>query len=163
MKKVFVVALMAVVCLAALAFAGDSTSKPWFDLEKCAFCKTLNAEPGLLEHMKHDYHNIESGLLCVTNIDKEFQPAFERAHGNMMKVVADLQAGKDVYFCEHCTQMGEFHNMNVKFEDVKTGFGSVMLWTSAEPEVIAKLQAFGVRNTEEMAKFEAKMKQSMKH
>jgi len=141
--------------------AGETAEKPWFDLEKCAFCKTMNAEAGLFEHMKHEYHNLESGLLSITVIDKEFRPAFKRAQENMQKIVADMATGKMPYMCEHCTKVGEFHMMNVKFENIETDFGHVMLWTSAEPEVVAKLQVFGARNTEEIAKWEAKAKQSM--
>jgi hypothetical protein len=138
-----------------------ATERPWFDPEKCAFCKTMMAEPGLMEHMKTQYHNLEAGIISLTFIDKEYQPAFKRAHENMQKLVAGMASGQIPYMCEHCSLVGQFHMMNVKFETVEADFGNVMLWTSAEAPTVAKLQAFGALNNEEAAKWQAKAKQTV--
>jgi hypothetical protein len=162
MKKVMLVTL-AVLALAAAAFASDeSTAKPWFDLEKCGFCKAFAAQPGLLDNMKHHSYDVNNGVLMVNQIPKEFQPAFKIAQADMQKVVADLQAGKDIYKCEHCTQIGEFYKMNVRAEEIHADFGDIVLMTSSDPAVVTKLQAFGARNNQEIAKFEAKVDQPSK-
>ena len=49
MKKVLWRGLpIAIAVTAAIAFGGDT---PWFDMEKCAFCRTLTEDPHLLENM----------------------------------------------------------------------------------------------------------------
>src|SRR4030067_1936884 len=158
MKKSLLVSLVIIAVCGAVAFAAED--KPWSDMEKCAFCKTMAAETGLMDHMKSQYHNLESGIISITHIDKDFQPAFKRAQENMQKIVVDMASGKMPYMCEHCTKLGEFHMMNVKFENIEADFGHVMLWTSADTATVAKLQAFGARNNLEMAKWAAQAKES---
>ena len=63
-----------------VAFASTlSAEEPWIDLEKCAFCKEFTKQPGLVEHMKTEYHNTKNGIISVTYVDKAYQPAMEKA------------------------------------------------------------------------------------
>jgi len=173
MRRTIMMALFVVLLVSALSFAGDisatqdadkspaqAAAKPWFDLDKCAFCNTMAAEPGLMEHMNTHYFDISNGIVSITHIDKDFQPAFARAQENMQKIVVDMQGGKMPYMCEHCTKVGEFHMMGVKFDEVHPDFGSVVIWASPDSATVAHLQAFGARNNEEMAKREAKARES---
>lgn len=60
--------------ITAMPIAAD---EPWFDPEKCAFCKQIAAPPGLMDHMKTTYHDLHNGLLSITHIDSAYQSAFK--------------------------------------------------------------------------------------
>jgi hypothetical protein len=74
--------------------------------------------------------------------------------------VDGMKTGQIPYMCEHCTKVGMFTMMGVKFDEVPQDFGQIVLWQSADTSVVAQLQAFGQRNNEEYAKFAAKMKET---
>ena len=57
-SAILLIGLIALICSAASA--GDL---PWFDMEKCAFCKHITAEEGLMEHLNFEYHNHSKGLI----------------------------------------------------------------------------------------------------
>src|SRR5262245_42945340 len=89
--------ILALVLVVTVAFASTVTAEePWFDLDKCAFCKEFAKQPGLVEHMKTEYHNTKNGIISVTYVDKAYQPAMEKAHAGIAQVVADKVAGKPI-------------------------------------------------------------------
>jgi len=148
MRRNLILALTAVVAFAFIAKAAD---EPWFDLEKCAFCKEFAKQPGLLEHMKTEYHNTKTGIVSVTYIDKEYEPAFAKAQQGMGPVVADKMAGKPVYSCKHCTTIGEFYQMGIDTESIKSDKCIIVIYSSPDAAVVTKLQDFGKKSNEALA------------
>jgi hypothetical protein len=157
MRKTIVAALALVVIAAGLLVAQEE--KPWFDMKNCAFCKEIDAQPGLADHMRHDYFNVSNGIMSVSHIDKEYWPVFERAQAGIAKVVEGMQAGQMSPMCQHCTLIGKFHMAGVKFEEFKPDFGIVMLWTSPDTAMVTRLHAFADRNNTEFAKWKADRQQ----
>jgi len=144
------------VVLAVAATAGDE--KPWFDMENCAFCKHIVAEKGLMEHMCFEYHDLTNGILSITTVDPEYQEAYERAQKNMEAVGAEMMKDPQAqppYMCGHCEAYGGLIMAGVMPQHVKAAVGDILVWTSDDPEMVAKLHAFADRSMEEMAKMKA--------
>lgn len=144
----------AFVMLALLAFAQEA-EKPWFDMKNCAFCKEVAAQPGLAEHMHHEYFNIKNGILSITHIDEGYWDEFAGMQAGMQKVVADMQAGKQLEMCQHCTKIGEFYMKGATVDEIKAQEEIVIVYQSADPEMVKQLHAFGDRCKEELAKMGA--------
>ena len=158
MKKSAWCFLLAVTMLVAITAVGDE--KPWFDMEKCAFCGQLTKHPGLLDHMTCEYHEVSNGYLMVTVVDSEYRPAYIEAEQAMEKLGADMTSGKvdptTVYMCGSCEAYGGLMMSGANIEHIPTRLGDIMLITSDKPDVIAAIKEYGRRSTEEMAKLEQK-------
>jgi hypothetical protein len=155
MRRSLLVVMASIAILALAVVAEDS---PWFDLKKCEFCNKLAAQPGLIEHMNTEYHNLHNGTLSVTHIDKDFLPAFHKAQEAMRPVVQDLQAGKQVYTCPHCTTLGMLMMSGVIPDQVDRGESIIVVYTSSDSTMIAKIQDFGKKSAEALAAMTAKPK-----
>jgi hypothetical protein len=143
----------------AFAFTAAAADEPWFDLEKCAFCKEIAKQPGLLDHMKTEYHDTKTGVLSVTYIDKDYEAAFANAQKGIGQVVADKMAGKAVVACKHCTAIGEFYGMGIMPESIKSEKCIIIIYSSPDAAVVTKLQDFGKKSNEAIAE-RAKKKES---
>ncbi|PWU19351.1 MAG: hypothetical protein C5B50_06780 [Verrucomicrobia bacterium] len=144
--------------LTAFTFTTAAADEPWFDLEKCGFCKALASQPGLLEHMKTEYHDTKTGIISVTYIDKEYEGAFAKGQAGIRQVVADKMAGKPVVACRHCAAIGEFYQMGLMPESIKSEKCIIVIYSSTEPATVTKLQEFGKKSNEALAEI-AKKKQ----
>ena len=153
MRRNLILALTAVVAFAFIARAAD---EPWFDLEKCAFCKTLAAQPGLLDHMKTEYHNTKNGIVSVTYIEKAYEPAFAKAQESMGKVIADLSAGNHVDMCKHCSTIGEFYGMGIMPDTIKSEKCIIVVYSSTDAAAVTKLQDFAKKSNAAMAEMAKK-------
>lgn len=151
MKKTLKLAMIPVLLLllASPAFAGG---EQWFDMENCAMCKPLTEEPGLLDHVVWEQHNISHGIVSVTTVEQDYLEAYRRAHSKMGGVVASLQKGEKVDLCGMCTALSAAMMKGAQQESVETTYGDVMLLTSDKPDVVADLQKWAARNKEEMKK-----------
>ena len=141
-----------------LALNAAAVDEPWVDLEKCQFCKAFASQPGLLDHMKTEYHDTKTGILSVTYLDKDYEAAFAKAQDGVRQVVADKMAGKPVVACKHCTAIGEFYGMGITSETIKSEKCIIVIYSSPESTAVAKLQDFGKKSNEafaEMAKKKA--------
>jgi hypothetical protein len=136
-----------------------AAEEPWFDLEKCSFCKEIKKQPGLLDHMKTEYHNTKTGIISVTYIDKDYEGAFAKAQTGIGQVVADKMAGKDVVTCRHCSAIGEFYQMGLMPETIKSEKCTIVIYSSADSATVAKLQDFAKKSNDAIAEF-AKKKES---
>jgi hypothetical protein len=155
MKAVrFAVALAVVVAIAAFVVAQD---KPWFDMEKCAMCSTMSSKPGLLENLTWEHHMISNGVMSVTVCPDEYKEALDQSMAEMQAVQEKIKAGEKVYLDGYCSTYGELMSAGAKTENVETSVGSVSLMTSSDPKVIKKIQEFGQRTIDELAKMEASM------
>ena len=127
------------VAIAAAVWAED---KPWFDLEKCGFCRQIGAQPGLVDHMKSEYFDLRNGMLSVTHIDNDYVPAYKKALEGMRPVVKDLQAGKPVYTCRHCTELGALYMAGVATDEVESGENIYVVYSSSDSTLIARIHKF---------------------
>ena len=156
-KNLFLVFVGALLLFSsALLVAGDDEAekadKPWFDMENCAMCKNLIAEPGLLEHSDWENHKIDNGAVIVTTVDEEYLPAMKEASKKMQAVAEKLMAGEKHYLCGMCSAYGELYMSGAKVQSVETNHGFVEIFTSDDPATVAKIHAFADKNNEEMAK-----------
>lgn len=141
------------------SFSAAAGDEPWFDLEKCSFCKAIAKQPGLLDHMKTEYHDTKTGILSVTYIDKDYEAAFAKAQEGIRQVVADKVAGKPVVVCKHCTSIGEFYSMGIMPESIKSEKCIIVIYSSSDAATVTKLQEFGKKSNEAIAEL-AKKKES---
>lgn len=150
------VLITAALLMLALLVVAQEADKPWFDMKNCAFCKEVAAQPGLAEHMHHQYFNIKNGILSITHIDEEYWDEFAGMQAGMQKVVADMQAGKQVEMCQHCAKIGEFYMKGVTVDEIKAAEEIVIVYSSADPEMVKELQAFGEMCAAELEKMMVK-------
>jgi len=140
----------------ASGFTVSAADEPWFDLEKCDFCKEFAKQPGLLEHMKREYHDTKTGIVSVTYIEKDYEAAFEKVQAGIGHVVADKRAGKPVATCQHCAAIGDFYALGVAPESIKSEKCLIMIYSSPDAAVVAKLQDFAKKTNEALAEFARK-------
>lgn len=159
MKKVTLLAVL-VLAVGLMAYAGEEA--PWFDMENCAFCSNLMKDPQLMDHMTSEHHDIANGILTVTTVDPEFKEPYKEAMVAMEKLAGDMEAGKvkmaELKLCGSCQQYGALEMAGAKMEYIFAGPCDIFLMTSDDPEVVKKIQEYGHRNQEEMAKMEAAKK-----
>jgi len=156
MNRKLILTLAATVALTSTLTAEE----PWFDLEKCAYCKEFAKQPGLVEHMKTEYHNTKNGIISVTYVDKAYQPAMEKAHAGIGQVVADKTSGKPVVACKHCSAIGDFYQMGLMPESIKSEKCTIVIYSSPDAAVVTKLQDFGRKTNEAIAEFDKKKEAS---
>lgn len=155
MKK-FSFLVIGLALLICVAFAQD---KPWFDVKNCSFCKELTAQPGLLQHMKYEYHNIDGGFMSITIVDKDWQEPYLKAMTAMQKVGEDMKtSGNPVPMCQFCTKFGEFMMKGTKSQVIHSELGDIFMMTSADTAIVTELQAFATRTREELTKLSAELK-----
>lgn len=136
--------------VAPMTIAGEN---PWFDMEKCAICKNLTAEPGLMQHFqKWEHFNTTNGLVSLSVVDKEYVSALKKAAANMDAAAANLGKGPMPYLCGSCLAYGEIMQAGAKYEEFESDNIFVSTLTSDKPEVIAKIHAWTDRTNAEMAK-----------
>lgn len=154
MKTASLVLAVAVMLLIAVGAAGDE--KPWFDLDKCIFCQQLTKHTGLLDHMACEHHEISNGDLIATVVDPEFRPAYVEAEKAMEQIGMDMAQGKidptKVYMCGSCEAYGGLLMSGANIEHIPTKLGDIVLLTSDNPDLVAKIKEYGRRWNEEMAK-----------
>lgn len=166
MKKILLtLATMSILVVAALATAEEkkTAEKPWYDMQNCVFCKELTAQPGLMEHMKHDYHNVSTGTISVLQVDASHMDAFKKAMVGMQSVAGKMEQGKMPYMCQHCEMMGSLMmNSNIKIDQIETNFGSLTVYATQDSATMAMLHEFATRSNEEGKKMMAEMMKTEK-
>lgn len=155
MKRSVVLLAGVLVILAGLA-ATAADDKPWFDMEKCAFCKNVTAHEGLMEHMDYEYHMIDNGALGVGTVDPEYKEAYHEVQMAMQKTAEQMQeTGRIPYMCDHCSTYGALMMSGARMELKHGRLADITLMTSEDPEMVKKIQAFAKRTNEEMVKWKA--------
>lgn len=134
----------AVVSLWVVALAAQVTTlDTWFDLEKCSYCKTWAAQPGLCEHEREEIVNLSNGIVWITYVE----PAYRKQYGLMQaaeaKVSDDLSAGKPVTLCQPCSMLNNWAEKGVHMESVHASDAELTLLTSADTTLVRQLQDFG--------------------
>ncbi|MCK4633068.1 MAG: hypothetical protein KAT79_07325 [candidate division Zixibacteria bacterium] len=160
MRLTIIIGLAAVLLMTA-AVVGEEEA-PWFDMENCGFCKFLLEDPELLPNTTWEHHHISNGAVSVTTVKEGFKESLAKAMAQMDETGKRMEAGEEVPMCGMCQAWGALMAKGAKFELVETIHGDVVLTTGDTPELIAEIQAFATRTTEELAKMEAAMKAEMK-
>ncbi|MBK7143213.1 MAG: hypothetical protein IPH75_14155 [bacterium] len=155
MRTLLSLALIILVASAAMIVAQDA-EKPWMDPVNCVFCKEVDAQPGLKDHMRHEYHPIHNGLVSISYIDKDWWDEFAAAQAAMQKVAGNMNPTNLPPMCQHCTKIGEFYMKGVKMEDIRSAEAVVVVYSHTDPTVVKEIQAWGARTTEELKKMNAK-------
>jgi hypothetical protein len=147
MKSFLTVAAVALVAsLSSLASAASHDEDAMkAEMEKCAVCKNLAANPELMNAMTWETHKIDNGLLCVTTVPKEKKSEFDALNAKMKasieQVKADEQQGKTPELCELCKEMSELTKAGAKEKEIALSNGSIHMLTSDDPAVVAKIHA----------------------
>lgn len=146
MKSFLTVAILALTASwATLTCAAPPDEAMMAEMEKCAVCKHLAANPALLQNMSWETFKIDNGMLCVMSAPKEMKSELEalgqKMDAEMEKIKADKLAGKEVEVCALCASMGELMETGAKEQEIKTATGMIHLMTSADPAVVAKIHA----------------------
>ncbi len=156
MKKPMIAVLFVPVIFLLAFMMVSAGEEPWMDMKNCEMCKTLTQEdPALMKNMTWEHHDISNGLVSVSTVAPAFAKHFTQASERMAKVEGKLQKGEKVSLCNMCTEMGGMlQTGKVKTEHVNTTNGYVGLTTSDDPAMIAQIQKWGERTTEETMKME---------
>lgn len=137
-------ALFIAACSAAMVVAA-SQEEMMKEMKDCAVCGVMASDPKLMKDMTWETHKIDNGMLCVASVPKEDKADFDAVHAKMManiaKVKAEMAQGKEVKVCSFCREMGELEKAGAKQQPIATQTGSVMLITSTDPSVVAKIHA----------------------
>lgn len=149
MNRRVIILSICVVLIGALAMATDP--EPWFDLQNCAFCKQIGAQPGLAEQFNHEYHMLHNGVMSITHVGKEYKDAFAKAQLGMKDVIKEMQAGKEVKMCRHCSTLGSFYQLGVMPDQITRGEDIIVVYTSADTATVRKLQEFGKNSADAVA------------
>lgn len=158
MRTLLALFLLIMLACAAMVVA-DEADKPWFDMQNCVFCKEVAAQPGLVDHMRHEYHNLHNGVLSITYIDADYRDEFANMQAAMMKVASGMNPTNMPPMCQHCSKIGEFYMKGVKMEEVKSAEAILVVYSHSDAEMIKDIQAFGARTAEETAKHFAALKE----
>jgi hypothetical protein len=149
---------LVLVAAAGLALSGavaDAEEKTWFDTEKCAFCRQVGQQAGLLESMKTEYHDARTGIISVAYVGDDHWDEFGKARQGMQKVAEEMQSGTMPYMCGHCETLGSFYGRGVQIESIRSEKCILSLYSSADSGMVAELQAFGRRCAAESARWRA--------
>ena len=152
MSRKMIALALALTLVAGVATAGEMA---WFDMDNCAMCKGISSNPEMMKNITWEQHNIEGGIISVTTVGKKYVADYRVAHAEMEKTGMKLQSGEKMDMCGSCTALGAALMKGVEQQYVETTQGDVWLVTSKNPEVVAELQGWAKRNSEEMAKMKA--------
>ncbi len=154
MKRIGAVGI-ALACVILIGLAATAEEKPWFDLEKCIFCKNLLADgQDLTKHMTWENHMISNGAVQVYTVEPEYHDAYIKANEAMEKIGMEMAQGKhmDAYMCGSCQAYGTLMMKGVKFDMVHAKGADIMVISSDNPEVVKEIQAYTQKNIDELAK-----------
>jgi hypothetical protein len=147
MKKYFATVAA---CLALIATAAIGEDAPWIDIQNCDFCKVITAEKGLMEHMMNEYHNVATGVVVVTHVDKEYQEAFGRAMAGCKKLAEAMQKGEKHNVCQYCSTLGGFLQAGAKQDEFMSHGMAMTVYSSTDAAMVAKMHAWASKTNEVM-------------
>ena len=145
--------LMVVIAVLVLALLVTAEDKPWFDMEKCAFCSQIMAQPGLMDHItKWEHHNTKNGSMSITVVDPEYVGAYKEAMAKMQEVGQKMQKGEPTYMCGMCEAYGAIMMKGAQYDVVESDNIFVVNMYSDNPDLVNDIHAMTDRTNEEMKK-----------
>jgi hypothetical protein len=95
--------------------------------------------------------------VSITVVDKEYMEPYERVEKKMEKLGNELMLATEMpYMCGYCCGHGEFYKAGLQPDHIRSKVGEIVIWTSDQPEMVEKLQAYAQRSIDECAKMETK-------
>ncbi len=155
MKKLLT--MFVVVALVMTISVVNAQESPWFDMEKCEFCKSLSTDPELLPNLGWEHYNIANGVVTITTVPPKLNESYEVVRAHMMAVSEKAMSGEKLDMCGMCNAMGGLMMKGVAHEEVKTQHGYLGFMTSDNVELQKEIHAWSDRTNEELKKMEAKM------
>jgi hypothetical protein len=152
MNRRTLIVSIGIVLIGAFAMATDP--EPWFDMQNCAFCKEIAAQPGLADQFHHEYHMLHNGMMSITHVGKDFKDAFAKAQQGMQAVIKDMQSGKEVKMCRHCSTLGSLYQLGVMPDQIMRGEDIIVVYTSSDTAAVRKIQEFGKNSADAVAAME---------
>jgi hypothetical protein len=155
MKGVFMRILISIVALSIIAFPMlNAEEEPWFDMQNCEMCKYLLEDPELLNNLTHEHHAISAGQVSICRVKPDYVNSYLQAQQGMMETGKRLMKGEQVQLCNMCKSLGDLIASGVKRDVIESGDTYIVVTTSAEPEVVKKIHAWGERTNREMLSIE---------
>ena len=149
MRSFWCLSLVALGLMSTFLSAQDTSEKPWFDLENCAFCKNMSSQPGLMESIKCDTIKLDNGMMMVSFIPDELKEAMSKANKGMEATVKQLEAGKQLPLCGFCECFGNLLMQGTKLQKKHGDNSEVTLLTSDDPEIIKQIHTMADRVNKE--------------
>lgn len=142
----------AVTVVAALSGLATADETPWCDMTNCAMCKSIVEQPGLMDNMSMEVHDISDGIVQVCAVMPAHLDAYKAAWAQMDATSKKLQAGEKMNLCGMCQAYGGLMVSGAKVEMVATKFGHVQMMRGTAPEMITQIHGWAERTRTEMAK-----------
>ncbi len=150
--KPVLISLFLLILLFSMSFAADDGQ--WFDMEKCAMCKSLMEDPELMNNMTWKHHNISNGIVSVTKVDPAYLKSYLKSRVQMNEIGERIAKGEKFEFCNMCSSLGGLYQAGAKWEAVDSDNVMIGITTSDNPEIVEKIQAWAERTTKEMMAME---------
>jgi hypothetical protein len=155
MKRV--VLLTAVLMVAIGVASAVEQEKPWFDAKNCIICQQYAAQPGLMDHMRREFHGISTGMFSLTSVDKEYKEAFTAAQGGIREAISQAMTnGGQMPMCGACAKFRDFGMAGIIPEVIHTDEGVAVFYMTKDTAKVRELQQFAIKAQEEIAKVNPK-------
>ena len=141
-----IVSVFFFVLMATVAIAGDDA--PWVDMKGCPICMNVSSEEGLMENMTWEHHLTATGVMTLSTVKPEFQPQFARAKAGMKELLGKVVAGAEISICGYCTSISSLLKEGAKAENIVTKASDIMLISSTDEAMIAKIHAHAQKTIE---------------
>ena len=141
--------------LLVVAAVAGAAEKTWFDMDNCAMCKNISANPEMMVNMSWEQHNIKNGIVSIASVQPKYLDAYRTAHKGMMETGMRMHSGEKLDLCGSCEAFGACLEKGAQYEHIQTSNGDLMIVTADNAEVVAELQNWAKRNKEEMVKHHA--------
>lgn len=147
MKSTLAIVLL---LIATVAFAGSDA--PWVDMNGCPICMNVSSEEGLMENMTWEHHLTATGVMTVSTIKSDFHPQFARAKAGMKELLGKVVAGEEIQVCGYCSSISSLLKEGAKAENVVTKASDIMLISSTDEAMIAKIHAHAQKTIDFLGK-----------
>jgi len=161
MRKFAPTLLALLLALPAAAGGPHEGDGAWFEPEKCEFCRFLTAEPGLMDAMVWENHEVGDGVLTIAIVPTEFRDAYLRARHAINDLGGQVMSGqidpRTLDLCGHCEALVGLMMQGAQMQIVESERAGVeiSLLTADDPTLVTRIQEYSDRNDEEMVKYDA--------
>ena len=166
MKISFTFTLIFAMMAASFAVAQEekteTTAVAWFDMENCEICKPFVKHMDMMQQIKWETHLIDEGFISVSLVPDKLKGKMAELKKEMKANIARAQKEEDVTCCGYCTSLGELLEAGANQQELTTAGGDIMMLTSKDPKLVAKLHAHAKKTIAEHKKMEEMMKQQGK-
>ena len=117
----------------------------------------------MMQQVKWETHLIDDGFISVAVVPEKLKGKMSELKKEMKATIARAKKGDDVTCCGYCMSMGELIEAGAKQEELSTAGGELMILTSKDPKLVAKIHSHAKKTIAEHKKMEQEMKQQGEH